>query len=171
MEFEKANIFNIALHVIILFTFLTLFFTFYITTLSKDVFKHHIDVIVDGNITDALNNTSTQNKTILKGILSQVPLDKYIKLANKETDVITVHNKWLLGTTFAVIITSVIGISLITMLPTMKKLPLHPILVENMISFIFIGLIEYLFFTNIAFKFIPVSPTLLESTMISTIKS
>jgi hypothetical protein len=44
------------------------------------------------------------------------------------------------------------------------------ILLENIITFIFVGIIEIIFFYNIALKFIPTPPSLLLTTLLSKIK-
>ena len=45
------------------------------------------------------------------------------------------------------------------------------ILLENIIIFSFIGFIEYMFFANIAAKYIPVTPDILTTTALDRIKT
>ena len=51
-----------------------------------------------------------------------------------------------------------------------KRFSLKHILIENTIVFILIGIVEYMFFTKVAIKFIPTPPSLLVNTLIDTIK-
>jgi hypothetical protein len=44
------------------------------------------------------------------------------------------------------------------------------ILKENIITFMFVGLVEYLFFTQIAFKYIPAPPSTMVSTLVNAFK-
>jgi hypothetical protein len=51
-----------------------------------------------------------------------------------------------------------------------KTVDITSILKENIVLFIFVGITEYIFFTNIAIKYISTKPSLLVNTMINTLK-
>jgi hypothetical protein len=50
------------------------------------------------------------------------------------------------------------------------SVPFGRLILKNIIIFIFVGAIEYIFFTNIAMKYIPSPPTLLVKTLITALQ-
>ena len=48
-------------------------------------------------------------------------------------------------------------------------IPLKDILIENGLTFFFVGIIEYLFFTKVALNFVPTKPSLLVNTFFDDI--
>ena len=48
---------------------------------------------------------------------------------------------------------------------------LKDLVVENIVTFLFIGIVEYLFFVNVAFKYIPAPPSLLTASFVNKFKS
>ncbi len=52
-----------------------------------------------------------------------------------------------------------------------SKLNIKDIVIENAIIFMFVGIVEFLFFKTIAFKFIPVEPSFISKEFLNQVKN
>ena len=93
---------------------------------------------------------------------------------NQPSDYVKEHNKWITISAIAVSVVGVLGLKMILYIlynSCGKCVPLTHIITENIITFIFIVLVEYLFFVNVAFKFVPAPPSLLTNSLINKFKT
>ena len=100
-------------------------------------------------------------------------VDQVLNNLSDETPVIKEHNKWITGTAIAIISILIIGVIIYvnTLSYTCcKEMNIGYIIKENIITFIFIGIVEYLFFTQIAFKYVPAPPSTLVNSLIDNFK-
>lgn len=158
---------DIAIHSVILFTFLSILFMTYISKLTKNKFDHEIT----SNIDKLVKNTIKSDDE--KKYIRQIPFDPLIKLYDKESDYVTIQNNWLLTTlTVYIIIMWIVLISAIIFAKNTlgDELDLTSLIKHNVIVFIIIGIFEYLFFVNIAFNYNPIKPSTLITTLFSEIK-
>ena len=173
---QQASIFtrssvNILVHVIILFTFLSAFFFFYVSQIESDAFKSEVGVFIEKGINDMLD----KDPQMLDKIEALKPtITKLMKLYDKPMRSTVEHNINIkLMATFSLLI--LFGILLTIVLTVTfechKNVSIGHILIENVIIFICIGIVEYMFFTKVAVKYIPVSPSIMVNTMFSTAKS
>ena len=162
---------DVMVHVLILFTFLSLFFFMYVSKIESKAFQSEIGdnletsliKILDKNRKDVLPtiNRSRSDLTRLEKIYAS-PLsysqekNKLIKISAAFIGVL------LLCTILSIVFTMKFECG--------KDSDIWHIVIENIIVFIFIGIVEYWFFTNVAMKFIPTSPSLMVDTMINTVK-
>jgi hypothetical protein len=175
---ESANyIINITLHILILFTFLTLFFFLYISKIEKE----NINSVTNSLIKSQTDQSLTNLEKKLKEYNQELPKDKLANLANKmnidstkDIPEIKNNNKNLIikGSVMCGILL-LIFIGLIIYYKYYKKydIDLKHILIENIIIFSFTGIIEFLFFTQIASKFIPVTPDIATSSTLDQIST
>lgn len=171
---------NIALHVFILYTFLTLFFIFFVSRLTKQHVGNAMENAVEDNSTEFLKTIDDWDKKIDptgKGYIDWNAVDKVAKdmeaKSNRYDPTIPDHNQKLL--TGAVITVGVMfGIILIAILYYRfyknYDINLKGVLVENIVIFTFVGVIEFLFFYYIALKYIPVTPNVVSETVISRLQ-
>lgn len=161
---------NVLLHCILLFTFLSLFFFLYISKVEEGVFQSEVGNLIDDSIkSSVLNNPQTQQ--LLKPLIPV--LKRYEKIYETDTDFTKERNRSIQFTAGFVII-FLVGI-LITIIATLyvgcnHELEIKGILLENIVIFMFVGIIEYIFFTKIAVHFIPVVPSLMVTTVINKLK-
>lgn len=149
---------NLVLHALILFTFLSIFYFFYITPLVKQTFKNELSNIVDNSLSDTIKNLK-QNATF-SVFLKNIPLDNISANYSKEDNAVTAINNGVQNV--VITINVLIWISYIVIVILLKKrhnTPILYIILENICVFILIGIIEYLFFSYIASKYIPVEPS------------
>jgi hypothetical protein len=148
---------NIAFHVFILFTFLTLFFFSYVTKLTESHIDAELKDLVQEETTKLLQQTTGKDVNWkMVNLLCAVLEVKY----RNNLQTIDIHNKELYDNVLCIlmIIGVCIGVFILYALIRGFQLRLKFIFLENMVTFIFVGLIEIYFFTTIASKYIPVMP-------------
>ena len=156
---------NYFVHSIILFTFLSLFFIFYITKLVKSTFIEEIIHLIDSGM---------KSFKFPFNIPNGLDLNKLIQIYSKPDQTTGMYNDILIKS--LIIVNIILWIGLIVVISILKynnwdTLELSVILLENFLIFFFIGIIEILFFTQIAFKFVPVEPSFMKFQLIKTLQS
>ena len=182
---------NVVLHVLILFAFLTVLYFFIIAPLEKKSFNDEISKEVKTNLTSQLDKMRKDLKKTNEVLDTEINnivnfytetnedgspiyvIDELIEQASEESSEITEHNRWitLLATSIIIILTFGIIIYVNTLSGTCcKKTNIGSIVKENIITFIFVGLVEYVFFTQVAFKYVPAPPSVLVTSLIDKFK-
>lgn len=164
---------NVFVRVIILFTFLTAFFILFVSKLTKEMFEKEISHLIEQNtdkLVHSLDNETKQNLILFTRVM---PLDKLIKKYEEPSEYVLEHNKWVQLSAIAL---SIIGICILALVMYIvynscgQCAPLKHILMENVIVFACVGVVEYLFFTKVALKFVPAPPSLLVNSLINKFK-
>jgi len=195
--FNGEFYFNIVLHVTILFTILSIFFITFVTKVSSNAINEELSTIIDKQFDTidkkSINNTynslmsnftniATANNLINQKDTNQIPninpssiLNYYTKLFSGD-DI----NRQHINTTvindikhFNVFIYIILILFTIVLFKT-KNLnfgEVKHIMIENFITFFFVGIIEVLFFMNIALKYIPAPPSIIFTSLIDTLKN
>jgi hypothetical protein len=170
---------NIGLHVAILFGFLALFFFLYLAKLERTTVQNELNSIVEdqtGTMLTTIDDWSTHSRPPVP--INWKSIDDAAKKlevnSQDETPEISRTNNKI--RTVAVIVSVLLFVVVISAWLVAKfalKLDINTkrILYENLIIFCFIGLIEYLFYTEIAFKYIPTTPDLAAKTILDRVKS
>lgn len=166
---SKTTLFvSIILHVLILFFFLSVFFRMYISKLETQKFQYEINDIISNNLNNSLIQYDQNNNEQLKQFINKPDNQMVLSVLNtmySNQDAVTQNNNdWVFKFNIVLgvlILTSFIITIGIIYLSCDKCVSLMNIILENIITFIFVGIIEFLFFTQIAFKFIPIPPSLL----------
>lgn len=165
---------NVVLHMLFLFTFLTVFFIVVISRMMKNAFENEITQLIESNVNTQLDKIDKEQEKLVITALEHMPLDKFKKKYMQHSDVVEQKNKQVKNIAISTI---VIGISvLILILYILSKtcnkcIPIKELIIENIIVFTFVGIVEYIFFTQVAFKFIPAPPSLLLTSFIEKFKS
>ena len=169
---ETSNyVINIGLHILILFTFLTVFFFVYISKLEKkgvdQVTKKFFSSQTDNMLTQ-INNVYPLNKDSLgawsASIKAQGPSD---------TEKVNNKNKRLQRLGIGMILGILIVLIMLSIFFTMKGVKPHftHIVIENLVMFAFIGMVEFFFFTKIASNYVPATPDVASNAVMDNIKS
>jgi len=190
-------IMNAVLHSLILFSFLSVFFYLYISHLTSGAFQDQINSLIESMITkdtkekiingiqsfidtnpnakyillllginvDDLNNIQSSDKV-------KYILQRFASITNKPDPTTTLMNKSLFSLILIInIMIWIFYVILCTMFSVYdSNFHIFEIIIENLIIFIFIGIIEFLFFTKIAFKFIPVLPSYITTEFLTLVK-
>lgn len=164
---------NISLHVLILFTFLTVLFFTYISKLERE----SISNVITSSINDNIGNTLTKiansdvDKYINWGNLNNMAKDIQTTSKGESKDVTSNHQRLLIvGICIISGLAMIISIMYVYYYLNGAKINFMKILIENAIVFSFVGIIEFLFFTKIASKYVPVSPDMLSDTILERVK-
>ena len=167
-------------HVLILFTFLTILFFTIVLSLEKSAFENEMTNEINSSVKNMASKIQPSDKDQISNVVNksvnedgQSSLDVAIDKYSTPSDFIVEHNKWVKITAIAIILG--VFVFLLTILVVLsyscdKCIGLSSIVKENIITFIFVGMVEYLFFTHIAFKYVPAPPSTMVTTIIDTFK-
>lgn len=164
---------NVFVHVIILFTFLSAFFILFVSKLTKEMFEKEISHLIEANIDNLVHGVDNETKQNLILLTKVVPIDKLIKKYEQPSEYVLEHNKWIQLLAVGV---SIVGVCILALVMYIvynscgQCAPLKHILMENAIVFACVGVVEYLFFTRVALKFVPAPPSLLVTSLINKFK-
>lgn len=161
---------DIILHSLILFTFLSLFYMFYICEISKKAFDNEISNGVEKLVKKFAGHVKDEK---IKEHLKKVPYDFFIDMYKEQSEYVSIQNDWLFYTLkVSLVVSWTLLIFIIFLLKSKcgENIDIFNIVKNNCTTFIFVGLVEYMFFTNVATKFIPMEPSVLTDTFFSEIK-
>lgn len=161
---------NIILHMLILFTFLSILFFSFISKIEEGIFKSSIENLLGS----AINNAVQNNKADLVPIIEEIkPVLQYVEVQYASPERATLKQnimiKFLAAFTVLLLLCLFITIVLTSTIECGHSVPLGSLILENVVIFLFVGLFEYIFFVNIAMKYIPAPPSLLMKTVIESI--
>jgi len=157
-------VFNGALHAVILLCIVSAFFFLYISKLSQSIFEKEIGGIIEDNLVGMLNQVNIKTNGVTKNTLKSISSwDKILKhyQGRKDTTIQT-QNKWLkiiTGLCVVFLIIFIVSIILTTRFSCNICIPWVHILLENIVLFLGVGVIEIGFFMFIASKFVPSPPS------------
>jgi hypothetical protein len=162
-------IFNIGVNVTILFTILSIFFILVISKVSHKAINHEFVNLMDDKLQPHINQVFREYPELLP-FTSQLSSSK---IFTNEDITVKYNNKWQYITmymtiAFLILLTVVYPLVLKYMCGTC--IPIKDIIILNITIFIFIGIIEYMFFTHVAMKFIPVKPSVITVSLLNDVK-
>jgi len=151
---------NIVMHMLILFTFLSAFYLFYITTVSTEAIEGEIGEGIDKGV-DALVQG---NESTIQPLLSNVPLDTLETLYQGQEKGVEINNQWF--TKMVVMVNIGLWVMFVVVITMMmkkydEKIDMVHIISLNAVTFAFVGIVEFVFFKYIASKYAPVKPSFL----------
>jgi len=162
---------DIMIHTLILFTFLSIFFFMYVSKIERNAFESEIGDLIEDSVTKILD----ENKDSAKSFLSPLKpvLTPISNLYSGPSRFSTERNTLVRFSAIFVavlIICCILSIIITLQVDCHESVHVGSLIVENIVVFIFIGIIEFWFFTNVAIKYIPTSPSLMINTMLTTLK-
>lgn len=155
----KEEIFtsNVLFHIFMLTLVLTLMFFVVIRNTTKGAFEREIN----GAITDAIDSLPS-----FTGPVNQATVDNMIDYFNTPDKTNEERNNALLNYCIIILIALLlINITAWVLIrySAIKKIRVRKVVLENIFLFLSVGVIEFIFFINIATKFIPVKPSFIMS--------
>ena len=175
---EQANYsINICLHVLILFSFLTIFFFLIISKKEKQSIDRVFDNIINEKVGSLFDNVDNIDKQTNSFTIDWSQVNKVAgKISQKsqgEDPELIENNKKLRNMSIVMVGTLVVILVLLYLyyiFVKKYKINLGHILAENAVIFLFIGAIEYMFFMNIAAKYVPETPEDISNSLLDKIK-
>jgi hypothetical protein len=176
---EKFKI-NFFLHILIMFTFLAIFFYVFLSKELYDAFSSQLTSQLNNifnniqpkyNINNNLNNLNLNKDA--KGLIKK-GLDNYKQLYNKPDIEIDEANEILMRNVF--IVNVILWILFILYVISTKyiyqnEVNIFHIILENIVTFAVIGYAEYYFFMNYAINYPPVTPNYITTQIINLLKT
>lgn len=167
---------NILLHVSVLFTFLTIFYSLYGSKVESQASNNQFKQIIGGNVEKILKEGNEKSGGLLKkGVEVLDPfLDVLEKQYSKPDEANEIYNNWLFRSSglVSVFLFLIIFIIVLILSLSCQQCPsqyLGKLIFENAVIFTGVGFVEYLFFKNIALKYIPAPPSLMVDRLIEDI--
>ena len=153
---------NCILHMIILFTILIVFFLFYVNNFGKKMYEKNISKHYIPFIKNYIDNLSVLEKKSLLNFLylNSENIETLKEISNQESEKIRLNDQWLRKLCYTIVILSTLFLSLnivIVVYIYKKKINIKEILIENLCTFFFAGIIEILFFVFIVTKYRPIN--------------
>jgi len=163
---------NISLHVLILFSFLTIFFFSFISHLEKKTVDKTLTSVINDKVGQLLDNIDKYDVKIdwngVNNIAENIKKDATGELADLKKNH---RNLLIVGITMITCLFAILsGLYVYFTLYKGINVSWKRILVENLITFSLVGLIEVAFFMKVASKYVPVTPDLLSKTILDRIK-
>lgn len=166
-------IINIGIHVVILFSILSLMFFIYISGITREHVDKEFRHIINNNMNAYLE------KLVAKDKHRQIPWAKIAresqqmeKLYTHPSEFVKKHNSQLLRKVIIAIgvMFGILLLAIVVMHYYLKKnIGLLTILLENLVIFMLIGFIEFMFFKFIASKYVPLNKSDVMNTLIQRI--
>lgn len=166
---------NIIIHALILFIFLSLFFFNYISKKEQEALNNKVDLL-SSKVPDILNVIKNRDKNnfIDWKLVKQKAQEEIQKDDLSINEYIEDNNTNLKYISISIIVSLFLlflCIYFYTNYILDKRIDISYIIKENICIFIFIGLIEFLFFRNIVSKYSPIFPVEISNTILERIKN
>lgn len=164
---------NITLHVLFLFTILSILFIKIISKLETDAINNELTNVISDSIENGYDKLNLNEKILIGDSIRYVDFKNLIELYDREDTTRRLNNKGIYRAIY-ITITMLIIIIVILLLVSKKlcnNVPIEFILKQNIIIFIGVGIIEYLFFKNIILEYVPVKPSFMMEYMVKKIQS
>jgi len=153
-EFDADFWINIAVHVLILGTFLTIFFFGYISKLTKAHIQEQLDDIIEKGVAEIKGSNS---QFFDLQALQQMSRDVALKYQGELPEIVENNNRIRRNATiFLVLFFFAIVAVTIYLKSKGHHIDVKNIIIINLIVFIGVGIIEYYFFTRIISKYSPI---------------
>ena len=165
---------NLILHIIILFTVLTIFFFVYVRTLLKASYENEIDDILGNQFQKKLYELDDDVQKNIRDLLKDVNFNSYLDKFDETNSYVLINNKWLAVVCILIFVFFVC--LFLTIYFFVNKtcgvcLDIRSVIYENLCLFSIVGLIEISFFIFIAVEYVQVSPTVMLDSFLSDISA
>jgi hypothetical protein len=164
---------NLCFHILILLTFLVMFFFKYVSGLTSSEIDENLKIMIQNQTSQCLNVLSTgELGPYIKWDVVETVADTLIDESKKGNQTIIDNNTDLYNNSLCTIFMIVLAIVVFIGYFTFRKIDINLkfILMENLIIFSFVGMIEIYFFLNIASKYVPVLPDNAMTTIFARLK-
>lgn len=163
---------DIVIHIVILFSIISMFFMFVISKKETNAINNQISENANNAIDKIINNFDKNTLSELQILGKTDFIQKMKSKYEKENLYVKTHNKWLFKTiwyTNGVLITTSLIVILLLMYQCNTCINIKEILLTNIVTFLFIGTLEVLFFMNVGKKYIPSNPSVVVNTFFDEI--
>jgi len=164
---------NVSLHVLLLFTVLSLLFIKIISKIESKTINSELTDIISDTIKNNYEKLDPEQQKLLSASIKHIDFKNIIELYSTEDTTRKLNNKDIFRSIYISII--LLFTMLILILVISKKLcnniPIKHMISENIIIFAVVCVIEYMFFKNIIMNYVPVKPSFMMQYMVNKVKS
>ncbi|ARF09484.1 hypothetical protein Indivirus_1_107 [Indivirus ILV1] len=163
---------NAILHIFILFLILSLFFRFYVSNVIKNALNNELENLINENVENAINkNLSETQKKELNKIASSESTERLHKYYDQENKIVATNNNWLFRDMFTItgILFVLTLLIIITSYLLCSGINISKLILENVLIFIGVGIVEFMFFTFVATKYSPAPPSLMVKSILENL--
>lgn len=162
---------NLFLHFLILFSFLSVFFIFFISKVSTDAFNNEVEHLIHELLSQRVKEL--KNSREFDEAIKLLPLKQLYESFQKKSKAVEIHNNDLIK--LVIVVNILLWVLFVSMTVLLKyecgsNLKIEEIIIENLIIFACVGIVEYYFFTRIALKFVPVEPSFISKQFMNSLK-
>ena len=165
---HAEDIINIIMHVVLISSFIAVFFFTYGSQIEQEIVQSQAENIVKVFTEDISLIIPNSTKPIIKAGLQERLKSPDFSKEDKEVED---HNKELLiNATKIIVMFAVVGITVILVLASIYNVELTDIVTRNIIILAFVGLTEYLFATYIIKNYITADPNFVKLSLVKALK-
>ena len=157
-------------HVTMLFGVLTLFFKLFISKVETNAFQSELRKLVDHNVGENAALKKAMSSVVGRRIAKSKNVQALQDLYSQPDSAVRQNNTWLFRAAF-IAVTGLMGTIAGMAWVSSGQIPLGSIVAHNMLTFAFVGIVEYIFFTQVAMKYQPAPPSLLVTSAIQAAKA
>jgi hypothetical protein len=152
---------NIYVHVLFLFIILSMLFIHIISKIESDAINNELSDLVSDGIQNNYTNLDNSNKEKIKSVLDMVDLNTLSKLYDRDDKTRKINNNNVFKSIhMSLAVLAIIFILVIVLNKALcHNVPLKHIIIENLIIFTGIGIVEFMFFKYIILKYVPTKPS------------
>lgn len=164
---------DITIHILILFSIISMFFVFYVSKVETTQLNGHIVDNINSGLNTLLLSQDQESLKELKMIGQTPTMKKIIESYNQPDNLSKINNEWLFKTIFMTngfLLCFTLGITVLLLKQCNSCINIKDILLTNFLTFILIGGVEYMFFTHVGMKYVPSKPSEIVDTFFSTSK-
>jgi len=155
---------NVIIHITFLFSILGLLFMFYISKLTEGHISTELNRVIRQHILDHFIELSEHDKIKTRAMIKALPIDKLIKRYSESEKARTFNNKWLRTVITTVMIMLAFVVLLLVVYSKMMcvDIEIGHLLIENLIIFAGIAVVEGAFFKFIILNYVPAPPSYID---------
>jgi hypothetical protein len=171
---ERLNLISdIGLHAMILFIFLTAFFLLFISKMEVSALEGQLGGLINNDIGNYMQQIKSEYGEDSLKFLNILPFDTLLKNYSTPDPYQVNNNNWLVKSliiTNVLLFVIIIGSIIMLKLVCNYDVNIREIVFLNAITFMFVGGIEYMFFTKVGLKYVPAPPSLMMDTIFGNVK-
>ncbi len=167
---ELAYTVDCLIHVAMLFSVLTLFFKLFISKVETKAFQTEFRQLVDRNLGSNATLKKVAGSVVGKRVAKSKNVQALHALYSQPDEGVVQNNRWLFRAAFTGA-AGLIGVILGMAWASQGQVQLGSLVGHNLLTFAFVGIVEYVFFTQVAMKYQPAPPSVLITSAIQAAKA
>lgn len=173
---SKRNLINLSVNiyvqVLLLFTILSMLFIHVISKVETSEINDELQDLVSDNMIDQYKKLNNDDKQRINSVLNMINLNTLDKMYDREDKTRKVNNEGVYRSIYMVLILLIVVFIIVIGLSKglCYNIPLKHIIVENIVIFSCIGVVEFMFFKNIILKYVPTKPSFMGQYIFQKVK-